>query len=79
MATPDPLIGKTLNGYEITRLIGRGGMATVYEARQISMNRFVALKILPRHLIENEQFLQRFHRRSAHHCPIGTPQHHSGL
>ncbi len=62
MATPDPLIGKTLNGYEITRLIGRGGMATVYEARQISMNRFVALKILPRHLIENEQFLQRFHR-----------------
>ncbi|MGV2437761.1 MAG UNVERIFIED_CONTAM: hypothetical protein LVT10_25040 [Anaerolineae bacterium] len=42
MATPDPLIGKTLNGYEITRLIGRGGMATVYEARQISMNRFVA-------------------------------------
>ena len=62
MATPDLLIGKTLNGYEVIRLIGRGGMASVYEARQISMNRSVALKVLPRHLIENEQFLQRFHR-----------------
>lgn len=58
----DDLIGKQLGGYEIEDRIGHGGMATVYRARQTSMNRVVALKILPRHLLKDDTYLQRFER-----------------
>lgn len=56
------LIGKTINGYEILSQVGQGGMATVYLARQRSMNRQVALKILPSVFINDEAYLQRFER-----------------
>lgn len=59
---PDEFIGRKFGGYEILGLIGRGGMAAVYRAQQISMNRVVALKILPRHLAKDETYLQRFTR-----------------
>ena len=42
----DPLIGATLGGYEIRRLIGRGGYANVYLAMQTRLEREVALKVL---------------------------------
>lgn len=59
---PDEFIGKRFGGYEIRDLIGRGGMAAVYRAQQISMNRIVALKLLPRHFATDETYLQRFTR-----------------
>lgn len=59
---PDEFIGKKFGGYEIRDLIGRGGMAAVYRAQQISMNRIVALKLLPRHFATDESYLQRFTR-----------------
>jgi serine/threonine protein kinase/Tol biopolymer transport system component len=59
---PDELIGRKFGGYEIRDLIGRGGMAAVYRAQQISMNRIVALKLLPRHFATDETYLQRFTR-----------------
>lgn len=58
----DELIGTRIGGYEILDLIGRGGMAAVYRAQQVSMNRVVALKVLPRHLLDDATYLQRFHR-----------------
>ncbi len=58
----DDLIGKTLGQFEIIEEIGRGGMATVYRARQLSMNRSVAVKILPRHLLHDPGFYERFER-----------------
>lgn len=61
----DALIGKTLGQYTILQEIGRGGMATVYSARQQSMNRMVALKILPRHFMHDPGFLERFEREVA--------------
>lgn len=56
------LIGKTVNGYEIVSQIGQGGMATVYLARQRSMNRNVALKFLPSVFMNDDSYLQRFER-----------------
>ena len=58
----DDLIGRKIGGYEIIELIGHGGMATVYRARQISMNRVVAVKVLPRQFLNDETYMQRFTR-----------------
>jgi serine/threonine protein kinase len=58
----DELIGKTLGTFEIVEEIGRGGMATVYRARQVTMNRVVAVKVLPRHLLHDPSFFERFER-----------------
>ena len=58
----DSLIGKVVNGYEILDQVGQGGMATVFLARQRSMNRNVALKFLPNAFLNDEAYLQRFER-----------------
>ncbi|MBI1260008.1 MAG: protein kinase [Chloroflexi bacterium] len=58
----DDLLGRTIGGYEILELVGHGGMATVYRARQISMNRIVAVKVLPRQFLNDETYMQRFIR-----------------
>lgn len=56
------LIGKMVNGYEILSQVGQGGMATVFLARQQSMNRNVALKFLPSVFLNDDTYLQRFER-----------------
>lgn len=56
------LIGKMLGQFEVIDEIGRGGMATVYRARQKSINRTVALKVLPPALLHDPTFYERFTR-----------------
>lgn len=58
----DELIGKIISGYEIIRKIGEGGMATVYLAKQQSMNRQVAIKVLPKHFVKDDTYMERFRR-----------------
>ncbi len=58
----DDLIGKQIGGCEILGIVGHGGMATVYRAQQVSMNRTVAIKVLPRQYMNDDTYLQRFHR-----------------
>lgn len=64
-----------LGDFKIVREIGRGGMGVVYEAIQESLNRRVALKLLPRHSLLEEKQLRRFRREaeltaSLHHTNI---------
>ncbi|WP_339733376.1 serine/threonine-protein kinase [uncultured Gimesia sp.] len=64
-----------LGDFKIVREIGRGGMGVVYEAIQESLNRRVALKLLPRHSLLEENQLRRFRREaeltaSLHHTNI---------
>lgn len=53
-----------LGPYRIISQIGQGGMATVYKAYQPSMDRHVAIKVLPGQLAESPEFLQRFQQEA---------------
>ncbi len=67
-------IGKKLDGrYEITELIGIGGMADVYKAVDIMENRVVAVKILKPEFSENEEFLKRFRNESKAIAVLSHP------
>lgn len=47
-------------GYKVLGKLGAGAMATVYKARQVSLDRMVAIKILPRKYASNPGFIERF-------------------
>src|SRR3954454_16850372 len=49
-------------GYHLMKMIGKGAMAKVYMARQISLDRIVAIKVLPQKSSENPEFVDRFHK-----------------
>ncbi|PTL58577.1 hypothetical protein C7Y72_02330 [Paraconexibacter algicola] len=56
--------GEVVGAYRIERLVGLGGMSTVYAARQVSLDRPVALKVMDRSLASDTQFVQRFEREA---------------
>ena len=61
----DPLVGQLLEGrYLVGARIARGGMATVYEATDLRLDRAVAVKVMPHALADDEQFTQRFVREA---------------
>jgi serine/threonine protein kinase len=58
------LAGQTLGHYQLLERIGRGGMATVYKAYQPSLDRYVAVKVLPTYLARDASFAARFQREA---------------
>ena len=56
--------GQMLGNYRIINQIGQGGMATVYKAYQPSMDRHVAVKVLPSQLAESKEFVARFQQEA---------------
>jgi hypothetical protein len=65
--------GKKLGGYEIIEQIGRGAMGTVFKARQLSVDRIVALKVLPPRLTKDPAFVDRFLRESRAAAKLNHP------
>ena len=60
----DPLIGRRLGPYEVTGLLGRGGMGIVYLGRDTRLQRPVAIKALPPALTHNDQLRARLRREA---------------
>lgn len=56
----EDLTGKQFGPYQIVAPLGEGGMAAVYKAFHPAMERYVALKVLPRHFASDPQFVARF-------------------
>ncbi|MDR0943466.1 MAG: protein kinase, partial [Ruminococcus sp.] len=70
----DKNIGKRLDGrYEITELIGVGGMADVYKATDILEGKVVAVKILKPEFSDNEEFIRRFRNESKAIAVLSHP------
>lgn len=59
--------------YQILGLLGRGGMGRVYRAYDPATDRVVALKVLPPHLAEDDQFQQRFRREARIAASLNDP------
>src|SRR5258708_20799327 len=69
------LAGKQLGQYAILGVIGQGGMATVYKARQPSMDREVAVKVINVPLLNNPEFIARF----EHEARLIAHLHHAHI
>lgn len=76
-AAPEPsdrLVGQTIDArYVIEKRIARGGMATVYRARDTRLDRPVALKIMYPHLAESTDFVARFRREARAAAKLTHP------
>ncbi|MCC6975702.1 MAG: protein kinase [Anaerolineae bacterium] len=66
-------VGQSFGGYEVISLLGKGGMATVYRARQTSIGRDVALKVIKPDLTETGEFTTRFQREAQTVATLSHP------
>ena len=61
----DPFTGRVIDGrYEIQQRIGEGGMGVVYKARQISIDRILAIKFLNAEMAQDPHWVQRFYNEA---------------
>jgi eukaryotic-like serine/threonine-protein kinase len=65
--------GQKIPGYKILGKLGSGAMATVFKARQISLDRTVAIKVLPRKFTTNAQFIERFYAEGRAAAQLNHP------
>jgi serine/threonine-protein kinase len=65
--------GSVIPGYSILARVGRGGMGAVFKAIQLSMNRLVALKILPLTLAKDKTYIHRFLREAKSAAQMNHP------
>ncbi|KPK38773.1 MAG: hypothetical protein AMJ65_12400, partial [Phycisphaerae bacterium SG8_4] len=69
-AVPPP---RQIPGYRLLGRLGAGAMATVYKAQQLSLDRVVAVKILPKKFSQNPEFVQRFYAEGRAAARLNHP------
>jgi serine/threonine kinase PknH len=67
------LAGSTFGHYELRKLLGKGGMGEVYEARDTAKDRIVAIKILSEGLSDDDIYRERFRRESQAAAKLQEP------
>ncbi|MEZ0353123.1 protein kinase [Mycobacterium sp. pR1184] len=67
------MVTESFGHYELRELLGRGGMGQVFRAYDTSTDRIVALKVLPAHLADDEEFQQRFRREARIAASLNDP------
>ena len=65
--------GSKLGRYQVTDLLGHGGMASVFKASDPELNRFVAVKVLPSYHAEDPTFVERFRREAQAIAGLNHP------
>jgi len=65
--------GQKIPGHKILGKLGAGAMATVYKAKQLSLDRMVAIKVLPPKFKDNPQFIERFYAEGRAAAQLNHP------
>lgn len=69
----DDLINRTLDGFKIISLLGRGGMARVYQGIDINLGRYVAIKVIDTPHLAEEEYIKRFRREAQVIAQLNHP------
>ena len=65
--------------YQLLDKLGEGGMGAVYRARDVKLDRFVAIKILPADSIHDTEAVARFQREAKARRSVVASRHHPGV
>ena len=65
--------GQDIPGYKLMGKVGQGAMATVFRARQLSLDRIVAIKVLSKRLSENPDYVARFYEEGRAAAKLNHP------
>lgn len=64
---------RQIPGFQILEKLGAGGMAMVFKARQLSLDRIVAIKVLPRRFSSDEEYVKRFYAEGQAAAKLNHP------
>ena len=67
------MLGTTISHYKIVEKLGEGGMGVVYKAEDLKLERFIALKFLAPHLVQDEEGRRRFIREAKAAAALEHP------